>query len=191
MSNYYIGKIDNFSKFKKDIFNWIEANPKNKMLVPYPRARLSDVNYSMTDASYYGFGNPNNTSAEQIQHLAALVYPYISQLVTIDNQQIHAEINVYEPGQFIPPHTDQYKQFCLYYNIDPLSLDYQNVRRYIIHLTTPIIGQFLQIEDTVISSYNKGDVFCIPPKATHVAGNMGIIERVSLTITCKLLDKDK
>jgi hypothetical protein len=92
---------------------------------------------------------------------------------------IRSAVNLFTPGQYIPLHSDKYERFSKLNKL--LNLD--SVVRIIIMLEDNVPGQFLQIEDKVIYSWQAGDWFAWKSTAQHAFYNFSKQNRYSLQIT--------
>ena len=92
---------------------------------------------------------------------------------------IRIAVNLFTPGQYIPLHSDKYERFS---KLNKLS-NLDSVVRIILMLEDNVPGQFLQIEDKVIYSWQAGDWFAWKSIAQHAFYNFSKQNRYSLQIT--------
>ena len=93
--------------------------------------------------------------------------------------KIRTAVNLFTPGQYIPLHADKYEKFIKINqlpNSDPIV-------RIILMLEDNEPGQFLQIENTIVSSWKAGDWFSWKSSANHAFYNLSKKKRYSLQIT--------
>jgi len=83
-------------------------------------------------------------------------------------------------GRVMPLHRDTFPTFSKIHNITDLS----DIVRYIVFLHDHTPGQLFQIEDTVYSSWEKGNYLSWTSDQYHAVYNMSNVDRVALQITC-------
>lgn len=96
---------------------------------------------------------------------------------------IRSAVNLFTPGQYIPLHSDKYEKFI---KINQLT-DFNLVVRIILMLEDNVPGQFLQIGDTVFSSWQAGNWFSWKSSTTHAFYNLSKKNRYALQITGSLV----
>lgn len=92
---------------------------------------------------------------------------------------IKIAVNLFTPGQYIPLHADKYEKFI---KINQLS-NADSIVRIILMLEDYAPGQFLQIENNIVSSWRAGDWFSWKSSANHAFYNLSKHNRYSLQIT--------
>jgi len=83
-------------------------------------------------------------------------------------------------GKVLPLHRDHFRTFSKIHNITDLS----DIVRYLVFLQKHTPGQLFQIEDTVYSSWEKGNYLSWTSDQYHAVYNMSNVDRVALQITC-------
>ena len=93
--------------------------------------------------------------------------------------KIRIAVNLFTPGQYIPLHADKYEKFI---KINQLS-NSDSIVRIILMLEDNVAGQFLQIENNIVSSWKAGDWFSWKSSSNHAFYNLSKKSRYSLQIT--------
>lgn len=83
------------------------------------------------------------------------------------------------PGHVLPFHSDHYVRYKEIFGITSTN----NIKRIIIFLEDWFRGQFLEIEDTVITNWKAGQWVMWSGEAVHLAANLGHNDRYTLQIT--------
>lgn len=92
---------------------------------------------------------------------------------------VRVAVNLFTPGQYIPLHFDRYERYVKLNQItDPTS-----ITRIMLMLEDSVPGQFLQIENTVHSTWSAGDWFSWKYITPHAFYNLSKKSRYSLQIT--------
>lgn len=132
----------------------------------------------------YNWGIHGNTNNE-IKELIGSVHLENAGFIP---DTVLARLIVYMPGHGIPWHRDSLdgwsEKFC-YLNPDINSghCDIGTVQRRLLMVSPWHWGHILQLNNTVISQWNSGDVFCIPLKEWHLSSNQGIVPKVTISLT--------
>lgn len=82
------------------------------------------------------------------------------------------------PGQTLPLHEDTYYKFATVNNIDPYSCCRVNI-----FLEDWKPGHYLEINQTPITKWSKGDAILINREEFHLSGNMGMEDKYTMQIT--------
>ena len=85
-----------------------------------------------------------------------------------------------QPGMILPLHKDPYTKFKKIYNLDSS----ESITRIIIFMQDYIPGHYIQIENEVITHYNKGCFVKWKGETLHAAFNLGTENRYTLQLTC-------
>jgi hypothetical protein len=128
----------------------------------------SSVGHSLEAMKFYNCFEPDiNFSLDKI----LINFNFLS--------KIRIAVNLFTPGQYIPLHADKYEKFI---KINQLP-NSDSIVRIILMLEDNEPGQFLQIENNIVSSWKAGDCFSWKSSATHAFYNLSKKNRYSLQIT--------
>jgi hypothetical protein len=128
----------------------------------------SAVGHSLDSMKFYNCFEPDiNISLDRI----TTTFNFLS--------NIRIAVNLFEPGQYIPLHFDKYEKFI---KINQLP-NANSIVRIILMLEDNVPGQFLQIENNIISSWKSGDWFSWKSSANHAFYNLSKKSRYSMQIT--------
>lgn len=94
-------------------------------------------------------------------------------------KNLTAAINLVLPGQYMPYHSDLYYRWRRIHKYQ----DIESIVRIIVMLENNEIGQILQIENNVISSWKAGDWFAWSGSTPHAIYNMSLKNRYAVQLT--------
>ena len=116
-----------------------------------------------------------------IYHLPKPMPQFVDKVLKEFDYDIKAPaLNLMHPGQVLPMHGDQYKNFVKRYNVPDLN----NIERYIIFLEDAKPGHMFAFEEKVYYKWKAGDVVSWRGAKKHAAYNIGNTNRYTLQITC-------
>ena len=134
----------------------------------------SAVGHSLDSMKFYNCFEPDiNFSLDKI----LINFEFLS--------MIRIAVNLFTPGQYIPLHADKYEKFT---KINQLS-NANSIVRIILMLEDNVPGQFLQIENDIVSSWKSGDWFSWRSSTNHAFYNLSKKNRYSMQITGLLNDQ--
>ena len=184
-SDYIATKYNNFSIDQKSFYSFMVENWDNSRYSGYiPREYTDSTSIDqITLASKIGYMADNtlkrdwgiNPSHNNI-FKDILGYDFFN-LVNLNPDKTQIRLLCYEPGNMLPLHWDGYEAWQHKFNTKQVPI------RYSVLVNNWSYGQYLQINNTVVTNWEAGDIYCIPNKILHCSGNGGIIPKVTLTIT--------
>jgi hypothetical protein len=105
-----------------------------------------------------------------------------------DYETSSVRLLAYLPGQILPWHFDNMgnwfkKNKNLNPDIDTMTCDMGDIKRYFIAITDWHWGHFLQIANSYFPKWKSGEVYEIPKGVYHLSANIGIRLKVTASIT--------
>jgi hypothetical protein len=102
----------------------------------------------------------------------------------------------YLPGQILPWHFDNMgnwfkKNQGLNPNLDTMTCDLGDIKRYFIAITDWHWGHVLQIANSYFPKWKSGEVYDIPKGVYHLSANIGIRLKLTASITGVVKEKNK
>jgi hypothetical protein len=94
-------------------------------------------------------------------------------------RNISIAVNFFKPGQYLPLHFDLYQKYKNYHNLN----DNVNVVRIILMLEDSAPGQILQINDSLVGKWMKGQWYSWANDDLHAFYNLSKSDRYALQIT--------
>lgn len=82
------------------------------------------------------------------------------------------------PGQTLPSHEDTFFKFAEAHNVDPYKCCRVNV-----FLEDWQSGHYLEINETPVLQWKRGDAIIIKRNEPHLSGNMGMTSKYTMQIT--------
>ena len=127
------------------------------------------------------FGNTNEEIKNLINQDQLVKIGYIPDTVS-------ARLLIYLPGHGIPWHRDlldswDLKFKHLNFDISTFRCDLGEVRRRVLMVSDWHWGHMLQLNNSVITHWNSGDVYDIPIGEWHLGINAGVMPKVSISLT--------
>jgi hypothetical protein len=129
-----------------------------------------DAGHSIESLTLYNYFEPNPMPAGVYENIKPC-FQYL--------KNISIAINLFNPGQFIPKHSDRYDRYRELHN---LNSDY-NIIRIVVMLEDGIEGQILEIENKVYSFWKAGDCFGWTGHTPHAFYNFSTQKRYAMQIT--------
>lgn len=88
-------------------------------------------------------------------------------------------VNLFNPGQFIPRHSDRYDKYKELHNLKSIN----NITRIVVMLEDGLPGQILEVENKVYSFWKAGDCFGWSGPTPHAFYNFSTAKRYAMQIT--------
>ncbi len=155
----------------------------------HPRPFLNaETNNQAIQANWIGYNEHNTTESNwgldpvHNKLLKELVGQANFDLLGIDPTQSLLRLLEYMPGQCLPLHYDGFEGFKRLYGENKVGT------RFFVAISKWDWGHALQVHDKMISNWQPGDTYIIPPEIWHTSANFGIRPKYTLTITGERTD---
>ncbi len=100
-----------------------------------------------------------------------------------DLVNVTAAVNVFEPGNYLPLHRDNYRKYRSVAKDVLQGRGIEAVYRYVVMLEDSAAGQMMHIKDTIHHTWVAGDVFGWVGDEMHTFYNMSLKDRYAIQIT--------
>jgi hypothetical protein len=178
-SYQYCGRIDlPWEDVEKDLASYADEQTMNWSIINN-NTYQDEASKLQNEYIKYGYSDNNTRSWKTTNFDPKITFPWeniIHQALPLE----HAVIAIHrqDPGQILPWHLDRFFMLKRLY-----PKDKRPIYRFLMFMEDWKIGHILEIEDTILTTWKRGDVIVWHPGTLHLSANVGLEKKWTCNIT--------